>query len=110
MVGAAFQPRSLCRMGDTNLLRATVETLVREDPLGTGRETFFCHQLKSAGLLVRVPKQGDFLVENRFLFGVGGRSKGKRQIATSKDVYLIRDDIDCGFGNVIPLWMLGMLY
>jgi predicted AAA+ superfamily ATPase len=97
-------------MGDTNLLRAAVETLVREDPLGTRRETFCCHQLKSAGLRVRVPEQGDFLVENRFLFEVGGRSKGKRQIATNKDAYLVRDDIDCGFGNVIPLWMLGMLY
>ena len=47
-----------------------------EDPTGARRETFFCHQLMSAGLKVRIPDQVDFLVENRFLFEMGGKSKG----------------------------------
>jgi len=97
-------------LGNTNLLRATAGELSREDPVGTVRETFIQHQLINAGLQIRSPEKGDFLVENRYLFEVGGRSKGKHQIAGKKDGYIIKDNIDTGFGNVIPMWLFGFLY
>jgi hypothetical protein len=52
--------------------------------------------------------KGDFLVRSRFTFEVGGRSKGKEQVAGVADAYLVADDIEVGFGNRIPLWMFGL--
>lgn len=97
-------------LGNTNLLRAISGELSREDPVGTVRETFVQHQLVKAGLQVRIPEKADFLVENKYLLEVGGRNKGKRQIAGKENAYIIKDNIDRGFGNVIPMWLLGFLY
>jgi len=97
-------------MGSANLLRAVSGELSREDPVGTIRETFVQHQLYSAGFQLRIPEKGDFLIENEYLFEVGGRSKGKHQITNKKNAYILKDDIDIGFGNVIPMWLIGFLY
>jgi predicted AAA+ superfamily ATPase len=78
--------------------------------IGTVRETFFVNQVKSAGYLVTYPKQGDFLVDNKALFEVGGRKKSFDQIADLKNSYLAVDDVEVGLGNRIPLWMFGFLY
>ena len=37
-------------------------------------------------------------------------SKGKRQIADAKEGYVVKDDIEYGYGNVIPLWAFGLNY
>ena len=97
-------------LGNTNLLRAVSGELSREDPIGTIRETFVQHQLDSAGLQLRITEKGDFLIENEYLFEVGGRSKGEHQITNNKNAYILKDDIDVGFGNVIPMWLVGFLY
>ena len=59
---------------------------------------------------MRVAKQGDFLVNETYLFEVGGKSKSRRQIAGERNAYVVRDDIESGLGDVIPLWMFGLLY
>ena len=59
---------------------------------------------------VAYPKQGDFLVSNRYLYEIGGKGKTFRQIKDLPDSYLAVDDIETGNGNRIPLWMFGMLY
>jgi predicted AAA+ superfamily ATPase len=97
-------------LGNTNLLRAVSGELSREDPIGTIRETFVQHQLDSAGLQLRIPEKGDFLIENKYLFEVGGHSKGKHQITGKENAYILKDDIDIGIGNVIPMWLIGFLY
>jgi hypothetical protein len=95
---------------NTNLLRAIAGELSKEDPVGTVRETFIQHQLISAGLQVRIPDRGDFLVEDKYLLEAGGSRKGKKQIAGKENAYIIKDDIDTGFGNIIPMWLFGFLY
>jgi len=97
-------------LGNTNLLRAVSGELSREDPIGTIRETFVQHQLDSAGFQLRIPEKGDFLIENKYLFEVGGHSKGKHQITGKENAYILKDDIDIGVGNVIPMWLIGFLY
>ena len=97
-------------LGNTNLLRAVSGELSREDPIGTIRETFVQHQLDSAGFQLRIPEKGDFLIENKYLFEVGGHSKGKHQITGKENAYILKDDIDIGIGNVIPMWLIGFLY
>ena len=77
--------------------------------LGTCRETFFANQLSAIGDLT-MPEKGDFLLDKRYLFEVGGSSKDFRQIANIPNSYLAIDDIEMGHQNRIPLWMFGMMY
>lgn len=97
-------------MENTNLLRAVAGALGAKDEAGTVRETFFANQLKSAGVDVSIPRRGDFLVEGKYLFEVGGRTKGKSQVKDADNGFVVRDEIEVGFGNVIPLWLFGFLY
>jgi hypothetical protein len=55
-------------------------------------------------------KKGDFLVDGKYLFEIGGKSKGFNQIKELPDSYVVADDIEVGFGNKIPLWLFGFLY
>ena len=77
--------------------------------IGNLRETFFLNQL-SVKHSVSYPKQGDFLVDNKYLFEVGGKSKTQKQIAGIKDSYIVSDDIEYGSFNKLPLWLFGFLY
>lgn len=76
---------------------------------GTLRETFFINQL-SQGHEVRYPAIGDFLIDRRYLFEVGGKSKNFGQIKDIEDSYLAIDHTEIGHKNRIPLWMFGLLY
>lgn len=76
---------------------------------GTLRETFFLNMV-SERHIVRVPQTGDFLVDDSYLFEVGGRSKTFHQIKTPPHSYLACDDIELGIGHKIPLWLFGFLY
>jgi len=77
--------------------------------IGTIRETFFINQL-SKSYDIAAPKQGDFLVKNRYTFEIGGKNKGYKQIKDISDSFVVADDIEVGFGNKIPLWLFGFLY
>ena len=56
------------------------------------------------------PARGDFLVDGKWLFEVGGPGKTFGQIADLPESYLAVDDLEIGRGNRIPLWMFGLLY
>lgn len=77
--------------------------------IGTVREVFFNNQLAATNE-VNYPKQGDFLVNHKYLFEVGGRKKSFEQIKDVPDSYLAVDSTETGHGNRIPLWMFGLLY
>ena len=76
---------------------------------GTLRETFFLNQL-SAQHQVTYPKKGDFLIDGKYLFEVGGKNKTNTQIKDLENGYIAADDIEYGFQNKIPLWLFGFLY
>ena len=76
---------------------------------GTKRETFFANQV-GAVVTLTMPKQGDFMAEEKYLFEVGGARKTFSQIADLPNSYLALDDIEVGYGNRIPLWLFGCLY
>lgn len=76
---------------------------------GNLRETFFFNQT-DAVCTVSVAPKGDFLLENRFLFEVGGKGKTFEQIKDVPDSFLAVDDVETGHKNRIPLWMFGLLY
>ena len=77
--------------------------------IGSVRETFFMNQLSQSHEL-SYPKAGDFLVDGRYLFEVGGKGKTFSQIKDIPDSYLAVDDTEIGRGARIPLWLFGMLY
>lgn len=91
---------------NTNLMNA----LTKKADVGTKRETFFLNQLRAAGHDVKYPAAGDFIVDDKYLFEVGGRRKSFDQIKDIESSYLAIDDVEVGRGNKIPLWMFGMLY
>jgi len=76
---------------------------------GTIRETFFVNTV-SQGHEVNHSKIGDFLVEDRYLFEIGGKNKTFKQIKDVENSFVVADDIEIGFGNKIPLWLFGFLY
>ena len=93
-------------LNNSNLMCSLSPSNISE---GNKRETFFANQLNSIAN-VTIPKKGDFLVDSKFLFEVGGNSKTFEQIANIPDSYLAIADIETGSGNRIPLWMFGLLY
>jgi hypothetical protein len=51
----------------------------------------------------------DFLVDE-YTFEVGGKNKGMQQIQEVENAFVVKDDIEFGFLNTIPLWHFGFLY
>ena len=90
---------------NTNLMYA----LVQNANIGTLRETFFCNQVRNDYAVV-FTERGDFLVDGKWTFEVGGKGKGFDQIKNLPDSYVVNDDVEVGFGNKIPLWLFGFLY
>ena len=83
--------------------------LGKETPeVGNLRETFFFNQL-SVNQDVVASAKSDFQV-NQYTFEIGGRKKGNAQIAGIENAFVVKDDIEYGFGNTIPLWQFGFLY
>lgn len=75
---------------------------------GNVRETFFMNQMRVVGDVMCSPVS-DFLVDG-MTFEIGGRKKGQKQIAEVENGYVVKDDIEAGYANVIPLWAFGLLY
>ena len=91
-------------LDNTNMMHA----LSPNAQVGTVRETFFMNQL-SRSHRVSLPVKGDFKVDDKYLFEVGGRKKTFEQIKDESDSFLAIDSIEVGHGNKIPLWLFGFL-
>lgn len=91
--------------GDTNILHAITGNV----NIGTARETFFVNQMRSMGEIV-MAKHGDYIVEGRYTFEIGGSGKKFTQIADITDSFLAVDNCVTGYGARIPLYLFGCLY
>jgi predicted AAA+ superfamily ATPase len=92
---------------NTNIMYALAPTKVE---IGTLRETFAISSLSESHNVEYGKAQGDFKVDSKYTFEIGGRSKDFSQIAGVKDSYIFADDWDMPDGAKLPLWMLGFLY
>lgn len=102
--------KALCKpakifLGNTNLMHV----LCPKVDIGNERETFFLSQL-AVQHDTKHPPKGDCLVDDKYLFEVGGRKKTFEQIADMADSFLAVADTEIGHANRIPLWMFGMMY
>lgn len=101
-------------MQNTNISYA----LTSKIDIGSAREAFFVNQIKnyyaSKNLFIDEAiyssKKGDFLVNDTYIFEVGGKNKSFKQIKDMDNSYVASDEIEVGFGNKIPLWLFGFLY
>lgn len=77
--------------------------------IGNLRETFFLNQLQHLSN-VQYPTKGDFLIDGKYTFEIGGKNKTAKQIEGVENSFVVADNIELPVGNKIPLWMFGFLY
>ena len=77
--------------------------------VGSIRESFFVSQVGLAHQ-IHYHDKGDFIVEDRVVFEIGGASKSFEQLEGNKNGYVVADNIEIGYDNKIPLWLFGFLY
>ena len=88
---------------------ALIYNLAEEEAnIGNVRETFFYNQMR-LNQEVESSDIADFTIGN-YTFEVGGKNKSQKQIESAEKGYIVKDDIESGYLNVIPLWMFGMNY
>jgi uncharacterized protein len=46
----------------------------------------------------------------KYSFEIGSRNKKKSQIQGLENAFVVKDDVAFGTGNVVPLWMFGLMY
>lgn len=92
-------------LDNTNLFSVFCE----QPKAGTLRETFFASMLSYQHRL-NYPKGGDFMVDERYVFEVGGKSKSKKQIKDEAAAWVVSDGLEIGVDGKIPLWLFGFLY
>ena len=76
--------------------------------IGNVRETFFLSQMKVNNEVLSSDK-ADFQI-GKYTFEIGGANKQQKQIHGLGNAYVVKDDIEYGYGNVIPLWHFGFNY
>lgn len=76
---------------------------------GNLRETFFFNQT-AFNHHVRSSKDADFVLDGKYVFEVGGKNKQQKQVKRLEHGFIVKDDIEVGSGNTIPMWLFGFLY
>jgi uncharacterized protein len=76
--------------------------------IGNMRETFFLNQMRVRNEVIS-SKNADFVIKD-YTFEVGGKNKQQKQIEKDGKSYIVKDDIEFGYMNIIPLWAFGLNY
>ncbi|WP_251623456.1 ATP-binding protein [Odoribacter lunatus] len=76
--------------------------------IGNIRETIFLTLLKETHSVVS-SSVADFQI-GTFTFEVGGKNKKQKQIQGIENAFIVKDDIEYGYQNVLPLWAFGLTY
>ena len=92
-------------LDNTNLVYALAEN---KPDTGNIRETFFLSQMKVHHKVISSEKS-DFEIDN-YTFEIGGAGKQQKQIHGIENAYVVKDDIEYGYNNTIPLWHFGFNY
>lgn len=92
-------------LDNTNLIYALAPDNAQ---IGNVRETFFMNQTRVLHDVIS-STSSDFEIDGK-TFEVGGRKKGQKQIENVTEGYIVKDDIETGFANIIPLWAFGLMY
>jgi predicted AAA+ superfamily ATPase len=104
-IGALTKPEKIY-LNNPNLMYALAKEGIN---IGNLRETFFVNQFKEL-YKINLAEKGDFLIDDKYTFEVGGKDKSQKQIKDVTDAYLAKDNIEIGVGNIIPVWLFGFMY
>ena len=80
----------------------------KEPEIGNIRETFFMNQSRVNNAVVS-SAVADFKID-KYTFEVGGKNKSQQQIKNTPNAFIVKDDIEYGYNNVLPLWAFGLNY
>lgn len=92
-------------LNNTNMAYAISEC---EPSIGNIRETVFFALMRTTKEVLN-SSAADFTI-NKYSFEIGGKNKGQKQITGVPDSYIVKDDIEYGYKNIIPLWAFGLTY
>ena len=109
LFSSAKSPNCLAKPQKILLNNSTLMYALENPKIGAARESTFA-SLLSFRHKVGFAKDGDFIVDGRYLFEIGGKGKGFPQILNIPDSFVVADEIEFGFENKIPLWLFGFLY
>ena len=76
--------------------------------IGNIRETFFLNQTRVEQKVI-TSAISDFQIAD-YIFEVGGKNKKQKQLQGSENGFIVKDNIEQGYMNVIPLWQFGLNY
>ncbi|MDD6942756.1 MAG: AAA family ATPase [Muribaculaceae bacterium] len=91
---------------NTNMLFALAQNSV----IGTIRECFVVNQLAVNHTVEYGKSVGDFKIDGKITFEVGGHDKSFDQIANVPDSYILADSMEYPIGKKLPIWLVGMTY
>lgn len=92
-------------LDNTNLIYSLAGAM---SDIGNIRETLFLNQMRVEHDVIS-SSVSDFQIDN-MTFEVGGKNKKQKQLQGIKSGYVVKDDIEMGYANVIPLWQFGLEY
>lgn len=92
-------------LDNTNLAYALADN---KPEIGNIRETFFFSQMKINNT-VSSSEKSVFEI-GKYTFEIGGANKQQKQIKDIENAYIVKDEIEYGYKNIIPLWHFGFNY
>jgi len=111
IIGGNFKNKKLLNKPDKIYLDNInlYNILCSDHSSGSLRESFFVSQIK-VNYDVKYSNIGDFKIDDKYIFEVGGKNKSFKQIKDVENSFVVADDMEVGFGNKIPLWLFGLSY
>lgn len=104
-IGVLTKPEKLY-LNNSNLMYALAQENIN---IGNVRETFFVNQFKGLHE-INLSTSADFIIDQTYTFEIGGTNKTKKQIDHLSNAYVAKDNIEIGFGNIVPVWLFGFMY
>jgi len=104
-IGVLTKPEKLY-LNNTNLMYALAKEMVNK---GNMRETFILNQMNDLHE-INLSEQVDFTIDKLYHLEVGGKNKKQTQLSELKHAYIVKDDIEIGISNIIPIWLFGFMY
>ncbi len=80
----------------------------KEPEIENIRETFFMNQTRVNNSVVS-SAVADFKID-KYTFEVGGKNKTQQQIKNTPNAFIVKDTIEYGYKNIVPLWAFGLNY
>lgn len=92
-------------LNNTNLAYAISDTTPN---IGNIRESIFLTLMQTTQEITS-SSVSDFTI-GKYTFEIGGKSKTQKQLEGIENGYVVKDDIEYGYKNIIPLWAFGLTY